>query len=121
MNYKFRYIGPRYCFGTLTYVFKVSPRKSRVGLIKGQLWIDPENGVPIRQTGHFAKRAANSLRRVDITRDVKLHEGVPYQRITHAVIDSARPIGRAELTVTESPVKTRKEESGQLVEEKSST
>jgi hypothetical protein len=119
-NYKFRYIGLRYCFGTVTYVFKVSPRKSGVGLIKGQLWIDPETGVPIRQTGHFVKRPANSLGRIDTTRDVNLRGGVPYQRITHAVVHSARPIGRAESTVTESPFKTREEESGQLVEEKGS-
>jgi hypothetical protein len=59
----------------------------------------------------------NSLRRIDFTRDVNLHEGVPYQRITHVVID-ARPMGRAELTVTESPLRAKEEESGQLAEKR---
>jgi hypothetical protein len=113
MNYKFHCIGPRYRFGTLSYVFQIRPRKRHVGLIKGQLWIDAETGVPLRETGYFVKTPAKSLRRIDITCDVNLHEGVPYQRITHAVIDIARPMRRAELTVTESPLSPMEEESSQ--------
>jgi hypothetical protein len=33
-NYRFGYIGARYCFGTLAYVFKISPRKSPLALSK---------------------------------------------------------------------------------------
>jgi len=110
-NYKFRCIGSRDHFGKLAYVFQISPRESRLGLIKGELWIDAETGVPIRETGHFVKPPSGLLRGIDITRDVNLHKGVAYERITHAVIDMPSPIYRAELKITERPLKTEEEQA----------
>ncbi|MBV9612904.1 MAG: hypothetical protein JO091_10550 [Acidobacteriaceae bacterium] len=104
-NYRFRYAGSRYRSGALAYVFQISPRKNDAGLIKGQLWIDSETGVPLRETGYYVKKPSGLLRRIYVTRDLNLFRGTPYERITYAVIDIPRPIRRAELIVAERPLK----------------
>lgn len=104
-NYKFHYVGSIHALGTLLYVFQVSPRKKRVGLMQGQLWIDPVTGVAVHQAGHSVKTPSILLHRIDITRDTSLRDGFPYIRITHAVVDTRLPVGRAELTITERPLR----------------
>lgn len=106
-NYKFHYAGSIETLGKLLYVFQVSPRKNRDGLIKGQIWIDPVTGVPVHQAGYFAKKPSVLLHRIDITRDTSLRDGFPYLRITHAVVHTRLPGGRAELTITERPVQVQ--------------
>jgi hypothetical protein len=104
-NYKFHYVGSIHSIGTLLYVFQVSPRKKRVGLIQGHLWIDPVTGVAVHQAGHFVKTPSVLLHRIDITRDTNVRDGFPYIRITHVVVDTRLPVGPAELTITERPVR----------------
>lgn len=117
-KYNFRYIGFRCHFGNLAYAFQISPRENRIGLIKGELCIDTQTGVPIREAGYSVKRSSAVLRRIDITRDVNLHEGRPYERITRAVIDMPHPIYHAELRIAETSLKTEEEQlSVQLARE----
>jgi hypothetical protein len=101
-NYKFHFIAAIGSDRTLTYVFRISPRKKRVGLIQGELWIDAASGIAVRQSGRFVKRPSVFLRRVEITQDTDIHEGVPYLRITRLGIDTLLA-GRAELTIKEHP------------------
>ena len=113
-NYKFRYIGSRYSFGSLVYIFQIKPRRARAGLIKGQLWIDSDTGVPLRQTGRFVKMPSRLLRRLDVTCDASLQDGTPYLRTTYAVIDAGRPVGRARLKITERPLEVDEEQPPSL-------
>jgi hypothetical protein len=99
-NYRFRYVGPG--SGTLVYVFHITPRKKRSGLINGELWIDGATGVVIHEAGYLVKRPSIFIRHLKIVRDVRLQNGAPWIRTTQIEID-ARFVGRAELTVTESP------------------
>jgi hypothetical protein len=99
-NYKFRYIGST--GGPSVYAFHITPRKKRPGLIDGELWIDGATGLAVHQAGYLVKRPSIFIRRLKIVRDVSLRDGVPYLRTTHVEID-ARVVGRAELTITESP------------------
>jgi hypothetical protein len=87
-NYKFHYAGSIHTFGTLLYVFQIRPRKKRVGLIQGQLWIDPITGVAVHQDGHFVKTPSVFLHRIEIVRDTSLCDGFPCVRVTHNVIDT---------------------------------
>ena len=103
-NYKFRYAGSTQAFGTLLYVFQISPRKKRIGLIQGQIWIDPSSGVAVREAGHFVKTPSVFLRRIDVVRDTTLRDGLAYVRITHTAIETRRRVLRAELTITEQSV-----------------
>jgi hypothetical protein len=110
-NYKFHYFGSTRTMGTLLYVFQIRPRKKRVGLIQGLLWIDAVTGIAVHQAGHFAKTPSVLIRRIDITRDTSLHDGFSYVRTTHAVVYTRLPVGRAELTITERPLTAGKGEA----------
>jgi hypothetical protein len=99
-NYKFRYVGSN--SGTPVYVFRITPRKKRSGLINGELWIDGATGLLIHEDGYLVKRPSIFIRHFKIVRDVRLEDGAPYIRTTKIEID-ARFVGRAELTITESP------------------
>jgi hypothetical protein len=100
-NYKFHCV----CSigaGTLTYVYQITPRRKRVGLIQGELWIDVSTGIAVRMAGHLVKSPSVFLRRIDVVQDTDIREGLPYLRITHLDIDT-RLVGRAELTIQERP------------------
>ncbi|MGO9259950.1 MAG: hypothetical protein ACLQU1_27105 [Bryobacteraceae bacterium] len=101
-NYRFRYRGSIVEGGTLAYIFEIKPRKKRIGLMRGQLWIDAGSGLVRRQTGYLVRSPSIFVRRVNITRDTAARDGVAYERTTHLEIDT-RLIGLAELTITERP------------------
>lgn len=101
-NYKFRYVGFIGTDRTLAYVFHITPRKRRVGLIEGELWIDVSSGVAVHEAGRLVKNPSAFLRRVDVIQDTDLREGRPYLRITRLDIET-RLVGRAELRVKERP------------------
>ncbi len=101
-NYKFRCVGSAETNGAVVYVFQIIPKKKRVGLIRGQIWIDSDTGIAVHQAGRFVKRPSVFIRQIEVTRDTNLRDGLPYSRITHLAIDT-RLIGRAELTIIERP------------------
>jgi len=101
-NYKFSYAGTMGSDSGLTYVFQITPRKKREGLIQGVLWIDAETGSAVRLTGYLVKKPSIFLKRVDVTRETNLRDGVVESRVTHLALDT-RLVGRAELTIHERP------------------
>ena len=107
-NYNFRYIGSLKTTSEagstpLVYIFDISPKQKRDGLLQGQLWIDAETGIAVRQTGFVVKKPSVFIRRIAITRDLVLSDGTPSSRTTRVEIDT-RIVGRAELTITERPL-----------------
>jgi len=98
-NYKFRYVGSN--GGTQVYVFHITPRKKRSGLINGELWIDGATGLLIHEAGYLVKRPSIFIRHFKIVRDVRIQDGAPHIRTTQIEIE-ARFVGRAELTITET-------------------
>lgn len=100
-NYKFRYIGSTRVLRKQLYVFQITPRKKRIGLIRGEIWIDPITGIAVHEAGRFVKRPSVFLRRIEITRDLTLCNGLPFLRVTHATIRTPLRAFRAELTITE--------------------
>ena len=106
-NYKFRYLATS--GGTTVYAFQIAPRHKRTGLIKGELWIDGATGVAIHEAGYLVKKPSIFVRRLKITRDISLREGVPYLRTTHLDVD-VRFAGRAELTIIETPAEEQNDE-----------
>lgn len=100
-NYKFRYTGSMQVLGAHLYVFQITPRKKRIGLIQGEMWIDSLTGFAVHEAGHFVKRPSVFLRRIEITRDMTLCNGFPCIRVTHAAIRTPPRALRAELTITE--------------------
>jgi len=113
-NYKFRYVGSVETSGTRVYVFQIAPKKKRAGLIQGQIWIDPATGIAVHQAGRFVKRPSVFIRRIEVTRDTNLRDGLPFTRVTHVAVDT-RLAGRAELTITERPLQTADREAARLL------
>jgi hypothetical protein len=101
-NYKFSYKGAVKTAGAITYSFVIKPRKKRVGLIKGELWLDGESGAVVRQSGYFVKSPSIFVKRLTVTRETAIHDGLAEERTTHLSIDT-RLVGRAELTIHERP------------------
>jgi hypothetical protein len=101
-NYKFRYHGAVETGGAIAYSFLITPRRKREGLIKGELWIDGETGAVVREAGYFVKSPSIFVKRITVTREAVLLDGLAAERITHLSIDT-RLVGRAELTIHERP------------------
>ncbi len=104
-NYKFRYNGTVMEGSGLAYAFLITPRKKREGLIKGELWLDGQTGLAVRQSGWLVKRPSFFVKRINVTREISLSGGVIEARITHLSLD-LRLVGRAEIVVKEHPVST---------------
>ena len=102
-NYRFSYKGLATEAGRPAYVFQISPRKKRDGLIKGQLWLDAEVAAPLRYSGYLVKRPSIWIKRLEITRATTFSGGAVEGRLTHVTVD-ARLIGRAELVIEERPL-----------------
>jgi hypothetical protein len=99
-NYRFRYMGAVGTGATSTYLFRITPKKNRPGLLRGQIWLDLETGIAVLEAGQYVKTPLHSVRRMEVVRDTKLLNGHPLVRVTHAAIETQR-LGRGELTITE--------------------
>ena len=99
-NYKFHYMGEVGSGEAPSYVFRITPKKKREGMIAGELWIDSITGVGVLQKGRFVKTPSGFGAPIQLVRDTKLLHGVPCLRVTHVSVETRRA-GRGELTITE--------------------
>jgi hypothetical protein len=102
-NYKFAYKRAVDDGERQAYVFQITPRHKREGLIKGELWLDERTGVPIRQSGRLVKSPSIFIKRVAIIQENTAREGIIESRLTHITIET-RLVGRAELVIEERPL-----------------
>ena len=98
-NYKFRFKGQRDAnMGPSVYVFEVTPRKKRVGLFKGELWLDAETCLPILEKGRLVKSPSLVVKRVNFERGYNIEQGMSVPEYLTSTIE-ARIVGRVELSV----------------------
>jgi hypothetical protein len=97
-NYKFKYTGMAEKEGRPVYVFQLTPRKKRVGLFKGDLWLDAETCLPVRESGRLVKLPSIFLRRIEFVREYEIREGLAVPTSIESMVDT-RLVGKAELTV----------------------
>jgi len=108
-NYKFRYAGIVDTGDRAAYIFRITPKKRRAGLIRGELWIDSVTGAPVLVTGRFVKAPSPStigikvVRQITFMREIAFVDGHPFVRTTRMSVQT-RPLGRANLTIIESPL-----------------
>jgi hypothetical protein len=105
-NYKFKYKGMADSDGRWVYVFQISPKKKRVGLFKGEIWVDAASFLPVRETGRFVKNPSIFLKKVEFVRDYDIRDGVAVPRKIESQIYT-RIIGKAELSINFSNVSVR--------------
>ena len=101
-NYKFKLKGEQdENAGNPVYVFHVSPRKKRVGLFRGEVWIDARTYLPVYEKGRFVKNPSIFFKRVDFERAYTIQNGRSLPEHMTSTIN-ARLVGRVELNVTYS-------------------
>src|SRR5262249_47033060 len=75
-NYKFRYKGLDERNGRTVHLFELTPKKKQVGLFAGELWLDPETSLPVREAGRLVKNPSIFLRKVEFVKDYEIRDGL---------------------------------------------
>jgi hypothetical protein len=102
-NYKFKYKGQVQRDGRKVYVLQVTPRKKVVGLFRGELWLDAETAMPVREAGQFVKSPSMFLKKIEFVRDYQMQDGVAVPKHVESTAN-VRVLGRAELSIDYSNI-----------------
>ena len=102
-NYKFKYKGMNVEEGHLVHVFQVSPRKKSVGLFKGELWLDVQTCLPVRESGRFVKSPSIFLKKIEFVREYEIRDGIAIPKHIQSTVDT-RLWGTAEMKIHYSNV-----------------
>lgn len=97
-NYKFKYLGLAKQEGRRSHVFKLEPRQKRIGLFKGELWIDSETFMPMKESGQFVKNPSVFLKKVEFARSYALLDGVSVPKHIDSTIET-RVVGKAQIAI----------------------
>jgi hypothetical protein len=97
-NYKFKFKGTQDWNGHQIYVLHVNPREKKVGLFKGELWLDSDTYMPVREMGSFVKSPSFMLKKVQFVRDYELQNGVSMPQRTESQV-TTRFFGKVELNI----------------------
>lgn len=98
-SYKFKYKGLQQKDTEQVHVFEVIPRKKKVGLFRGELWVDAKTGLTVHEAGRFVKNPSVFLKRVEFTRDYEIKDGKSIPKSIQSVAET-RFWGTAELNIT---------------------
>jgi len=117
-NYKFKLKSQKTDRNGLNvYVFQVSPRKKRIGLFRGEVWLDAQTYLPVYEKGRLVKNPSVFFRQVDFEREFAILNGSAVPAHMRSVIDT-RLVGKVNLSVAySSPNVTSADE--EVVEESS--
>ena len=102
-NYKFHFGGEVKTGGAAAYVYDVTPKKGRTGLLSGHVWMDSDTGHEVMLAGYVAEMPAAGGR-VNIVRETQVIGGSVVGRVTHLAFALPR-LGRAEVVITEAVLK----------------
>jgi hypothetical protein len=97
-NYKFRLKTTISDGVRRTYIFQLAPKRKAVGLFKGELWLDAETGMPLRESGQLVKSPSIFLKKVEFVHDYQMKDGVSIPKHIQSTVDT-RIAGRAELNI----------------------
>jgi hypothetical protein len=100
-NYKFKFKGKWQFDGKDAYLFQLSPRAKRVGLFKGEIWLDAATYLPIYEKGRLVKNPSIFFKKVVFERAFAIENGVAVPRYMVSSIDT-RVIGKVEITINYS-------------------
>jgi hypothetical protein len=97
-NYKFKFKGMDELNDRAVYVLHVNPRQKRVGLFKGELWLDAETYMPVRESGSFVKSPSIMLKKMQFVRVYEIQNGVSIPQRTESKAET-RLFGVVELNI----------------------
>jgi hypothetical protein len=88
VNYKFKGKGLQNHNGRDVYVFQISPRRKQIGLFKGELWLDPQTYMPVRESGKFVKNPSIFLKKMEFVRTYEVRNGVAVPQRVESVVQT---------------------------------
>ncbi|MGC8791886.1 MAG: hypothetical protein ACP5U2_00665 [Bryobacteraceae bacterium] len=97
-NYKFRYKETTNYAGRTAYVFQVTPKHKRLGLFKGEIWIDSVTYLPLREWGVMVKNPSVFLKDVYFVRDYYIRDDMAVPRRVLSDV-STRLVGEVRMTI----------------------
>jgi len=112
-NYKFRYKGTTDYAGRTVYVFQVTPKQKRLGLFRGEIWIDSVTYLPLREWGEMVKNPSVFLKNVYFVRDYYIRDQVALPRRVLSDVNT-RLVGKVRLTIWYDQVVTGEQASLQI-------
>lgn len=96
--YKFRYKGVSQREGAAVHVFQLSPKKKLAGTFKGELWLDKESCLPVRESGRLSKNPSVFIKRFDFIRTYEIEDGLAIPKQTRGTVET-RLWGKAEVQI----------------------
>lgn len=97
-NYSILYLKTSDYNGLIAHVFCLKPKRKRVGLFKGELWLDATTAAPLRLWGDFVKSPSIFIRSSRFVRDYQsLNQCLQPARLLVTV--QTRIAGQAEMAV----------------------
>jgi hypothetical protein len=97
-NYEFKYKGLNERDRNKVHVFELKPRHKRLGLFKGELWLDPDTCLPVRESGRLVKSPSVWVKKMEFARYYEIRDGVAYLKRMETKTET-RIVGRAELNI----------------------
>jgi len=95
-NYQFKYKGLQDKQNQNVHVVELKPKQKRVGLFKGELWLDEATFLPVREQGRFVKNPSIFIKKLEFVRNYEIRDGIAYLVHFQGRTDT-RIVGRAEL------------------------
>lgn len=90
-NYRFRFKRKDSLGDRIAMVFDLTPIRKVIGLFKGELWLEEQSGLEIKQTGRLVKNPSVIFKSADLTREFQIKgeesflSNVDYQAETRVV------------------------------------
>ncbi|MFB3779350.1 MAG: hypothetical protein ACE141_17160 [Bryobacteraceae bacterium] len=97
-NYRFRQKAMLTSDGQQVHIIQLTPKKNRLGLFRGEIWLDAVTGLPLRESGRLVKNPSVFLKKVDFVREYRIVDGlaVPVRVLSRV---ETRLVGLAELDI----------------------
>ena len=97
-NYKFSYKGTSELNGVPVHVYDVKPRKKRVGLFKGKIFLESLSGRLLRAQGAIVKSPSFFIKKIRFTQDYATVEGFTLPTHLHSEAET-RLVGKTVVDV----------------------
>jgi len=87
-NYKFKYKGTQDWNGRSGVRFAAETTRKEDRPVQGELWLDAETYMPVREEGSFVKSPSFMLKKVQFVREYELQNGVSVPQRTESRVET---------------------------------
>jgi hypothetical protein len=97
-NYNFKYKGTSKLNNRQVYMFQVTPKEKRLGLFKGEIWVDVDSFQTIREFGEFVRSPSIQVRKIKFDRRYEIQDDLAVPTLVSSRTET-RLFGNAEIEV----------------------